>query len=104
MLRGPQFNKKKLLRVAIYKKGLQNKLNLIKIYNGPHVWDPWSTECFKILQAEESPVVVVDVDIRGGVDEEHDPGLQSAVEVAKARHRLVRKVNLVLMSFAILKK
>ena len=59
---------------------------------------------FKILQAEESPVVVVDVDIRGGVDEEHDPGLQPAVEVAKAGHRLIGKVHLVLMSFAVLKK
>ena len=59
---------------------------------------------FEILQAEESPVVVINVDVRGSVDEEHDPGLQPAVEVAKPGHRLVGEVHLVLMSFTVLKK
>ncbi len=56
MLRGPQFMRKKFMRAAKYKKGPQNKLNLIKLYTlvifevfegrtnasgGPRVWDPW---------------------------------------------------------------
>jgi hypothetical protein len=32
MLRGPQFMRKKFMRAAKYKKGTQNKLNLIKLY------------------------------------------------------------------------
>jgi hypothetical protein len=32
MLRGPQFERKKLLRASIYKKSPQNELNLIKLY------------------------------------------------------------------------
>ncbi len=76
-----------LLRDVIYER----PLNVAKV------------GCERILQAEESPVVVVNVDVGRSVDEEHDPGLQPAVEVAKAGHGLVRKVHLVLMSCTILK-
>ena len=58
----------------------------------------------KVLQREESPVVVVDVDVGRGVDEEHDPGLQPSVEVSKSGNWLVGKKHLKLMSRSFLKK
>lgn len=58
----------------------------------------------KILQGEEPPVVVVDIDVRCRVNEEHDPRLQSGVKVAKAGNRLVGQVHFELSVRSFLQK
>jgi len=58
----------------------------------------------QILQGEEPPVVVVDIDVRCCVNEEHDPRLQSGVKVAKAGNRLVGQVHFELSVRSFLQK
>ena len=58
----------------------------------------------QISQREESPVVVVDVDVGRGVDVEHDPRLQAGVKVAKSGHWFISKVHLVMYYLSILEK
>ena len=52
------------------------------------LWSEKNTRHYLLEEQEEPPAVIVDVNKGGGVDEEHDPGLQPLVVVpARRQHK-----------------